>query len=278
MKVLLFGGSGMLGEAVRAELQTRGHEIQRPSHVACDISDAAAVGFQFAAGPWEVVVNCAGINPSAPGKPDIPDREIKMVFANACGSQVLAQACRQHGARLVHVSTDCVFSGQLFRSWLNGGPLRYEAQDDPDARDIYGRSKIVGETLGPILDERGAVVRTSFVGLRHGLLRWLLDQAESGHANGYRNALWTGSTVWEVARGLADIAEDPSSHGIVHLATTEVHSKYDVLLRLAEILRLNVAVLPVESPYVNRALRPTRTIRDLWDPAVAAELVERAKA
>ncbi len=275
MKVLLLGGSGMLGAAVHAELADRGHELAWPSHRECDISDGDDVLARLEAVEPDVVLNCAGVSPPAPGKPDIPDREIEMVFANACGPQVLAHACRQRGARLIHVSTDCVFSGHLFRSWTNGAPLRYEAQDEPDARDIYGRSKIVGETLGPILDERGAVVRTSFIGLRHGLLRWLLDQAEAGHVNGYRNALWTGSTVWEVARGLADIAEDASSHGIIHLATTEPHSKYDVLLRLAELLRLNVAIVPVESPYVNRALRPTRTIRDLWDPVVADELVRR---
>lgn len=186
-----------------------------------------------------------------------------MVFVDTVGPQILARACREHGARLVHVSTDCVFSGLTRQA-------RYAVGDFPDARDVYGRSKMVGETL-----ETGTIVRTSFIGLRHGLLRWLLDQTESGHVNGYRNALWTGSTVWEVARGLVAIAEDPSSHGIVHLATTEVHSKYAVLLRLAEILRLNVAVVPVESPYVNRALQPTWTIRDLWDPAVAEELQRR---
>lgn len=269
MKILLYGASGMLGSAVREELFRRDHSHLAPRHRGGhSISDRVDVDLDLTWGP-EVVINCAGVIPDAPGRPAAQDADIEMVLVNALGPQVLAQLCRERGVRLVHVSTDCVFSGAARRL--------LETTSVADTRDIYGRSKLVGETLGPILEDRAVVVRTSFVGPQHGLLRWLLDQAQAGHVNGYRSAWWTGSTVWEVARGIVDLAEDPTSHGIVHLATERVQRKHDVLVRLAEILHLNVAILPVESPYINRALWPTHLIRDLSDPAVAEELARRTR-
>lgn len=270
MRALLFGGSGMLGKAVLTELTARGHDVQFPAHCRCNISINIDVE-NYLSGVRDVVINCAGVIPPAPGKADIPDRDSQMILVNAIGPQVLAHECQKRNIRLIHISTDCVFSGLLFRS-IQKTANRYEVADAPDGLDVYGRTKMLGETFVQTLGEKGAIVRTSFIGPDHGLLRWFLSQNGS-KVQGYLNALWTGSTVWEVARGIADIVEDPDANGIIHLASIAAYSKHDILLRLAKILNLNIEIEPVKTPYLNRALFSTRTLKDLWDPAVISELV-----
>lgn len=288
MKLLVFGGHGMLGRAVGEAARDAGHEsiaVGRGTGGG-DVSDREQVARTLDGVEPDAVVNAAGVIPPTVGKTAAADPDVAMVMTNALGPLVLADACRERGVRFVHVSTDCVFAGT--RPRFQGV---YRPSAKPDAVDLYGRSKAVGELVfgssrhrDSVLVERDhslfAVVRTSFIGFDHGLLRWFVEQAAAGRpAEGWRDALWSGSTVWEVARQLVRIAEalvdKPDVGGIVHLATAAPQAKSDVLRLVRNILELSVPIDVVGGKGLDRSLGSTWPLGDLWDPAVADELRRR---
>lgn len=248
MKLWIVGSKGMLGSAV---MNAAKHQLEAEAVEAVE-------NFQPDAG--SVVVNCAGAIPNGRRQGH------RMVHANAVLPFLLAEKCQEAHARLIHVSTDCVFSGS------NKLPISYV--QSPDPYDIYGRSKALGEEIAHVFSEVDiTVVRTSFVGLQHGLLKWLIEH-NGQTVDGYERVLWSGSTVWEVAQGIIEIIQKPRHYSMEHLATREVWNKYQVLMRLKEILDLKVEIMPVQAPVINRALVPTTVIRDLNDKFVATRLFE----
>ena len=121
----------------------------------------------------EVAINCIGVVKQSPVAADA----VSLVTANALFPHQLAAACSARGVRLIHVSTDCVFSGR------RGG---YAEEDLPDPSDLYGRSKLAGEASGPGI----VTIRASMIGhelrTRNGLLEWLLAQPAGGSVRGIR--------------------------------------------------------------------------------------------
>ena len=162
-------------------------------------------------------------------------------------SAKIAVACGAIGARLVHLSTDCVFSG------ARGG---YTETDVPDASDMYGRSKLLGEVTA----EPALTLRTSMIGLglyrKTSLVDWFL--AQKGRVQGYRNAIFSGPTTRELARVIATLLErHPQASGLYHVSAAAI-SKYDLLLKLRERLRLPVEIVPADEPRIDRSLDSTR--------------------
>lgn len=256
--VAVFGSGGMLGRAVEEELQLRGHNVFAYSHNLIDIGDPRLTQGWPSPVTFDAMINCAGVRPG--GDP------VEMAIANTVGPHVLAARAAAFGIHLVHVSTDCVFSGLA--------PEPYKLSAPADAESLYGRTKAAGEPYG----EHVTVVRTSFIGPDHGVLGWLLTQEKAGaHGiEGWRRAQWTGSTVWAVARYLVDIALRPVRPGpIVHLATAEPITKYEVLRMIKEAMGLNIGILPVDRPEVNRALVPSMVLRPIEHEL--AEIVRRCK-
>lgn len=251
MRIAVFGAAGMLGEAVVEAIAARGHEAIAITRQRCDISDYHDVLLALKIERPDRAINCAGATPDrAPHE---------MVLANAAGPHLLAYHCGSMGIPLIHISTDCVFDGDA--------PIgaRWSIDDQPQPRTIYGLTKYVGEQAAGAV-----VVRTSFIGYRGGLLAWLLAQAASGIGEvvGWERAYWTGSTVWAVARALAQLAAatDPAGHGrLVHLASREILSKHALLLIVRDALGLPLHVAPAADPKINRALDPTLALEGLSD-------------
>ena len=232
----------MLGKCVVDAAMERGHSVE--------------ASFMSSNDP-DVVFNCIGRIPSKAKSP------AEMIESNARWPHTLAATFPD--SRIIHVSTDCVFSGR--KHTFSGG---YTTNDLPDPVDLYGRSKLCGESA-----ERNVLnVRTSFIWFDHGLLPWLLEH-EGPTVPGWLNALWTGSTAPAVARGLLDIAEDSCYEtGVVHLSSRWKKSKYEVLAQLNRVLALGLEVSESVYPYVNRALEPTVELPGLDDPRVITELVD----
>lgn len=254
MRILLFGGTGMLGRAIIRYARERDHIVKHYSHAEAPLTEYGTVDTCFDLDKPDIVINAAGMIPPTAGKDSEVDRvnvPLRMIRANAEGPFVLSTIARYHSVPMIHVSTDCVFSGQYIDE-----PLQVET-DRPDATDVYGRSKALGELcLGS--DGKVTVVRCSFIGPRHGLVRWFLDQPEHAVVKGYANAMWSGSTVDAVANGLIDIAEQGGTGRLEHLSTRDQHSKYDVLLTLALALRRpDIQIEPSDEPRIYRALVPT---------------------
>lgn len=247
------GATGMLGKVVFEEARRKGYNV-KPLSLGSDISKGS------------IVINCAGAIPE--GKRQGSD----MVYANAVLPFEIAEICEERASRFIHISTDCVFRGN------NRNPISNKMEPNPV--EIYGASKAMGEKiLWEYPNILITVVRTSFIGLTHGLMKWFVNSAKNKTSvEGYQNVLWTGSTVWEASRGILEIAEKNNPALIEHLSTERVWSKNEVLQRVNSLLDLGVNIESVTSPRINRALIPTTVIRDLDDHFVSAELWEKFRS
>jgi len=247
--IVVLGAGGMLGEAVVRRLIADGREVAAFTHEQCDASVPLHVRAAMQATLPRVVVNCAGV---LPGR----DRET-MRAVNTEAPRTVALEAAAVGARVIHVSTDCVFSGQQTDLLHTYTP--------PDAADDYGSTKASGEmVMQHVLN-----VRTSFIGARHGLVPWYRQQEQP--VRGYARWYWSGQTVENVAGAIADriFTEE---HGLVHLATRLPMTKLHVL-RLLHVAVRGQEVVPDWAPYRNHALVPTRG----WElPPLTMEDIERA--
>lgn len=259
-KVAVFGASGMLGEVVVETLRNRSLTALEVNHAQTDIADRYAVDAFLDKFQPEAVINCAGVI-------TLKDKPLSdMITTNAIGPIVLAEAALRYNIPLIHVSTDCVFSGSLVND-------QHEWHYRPHPVDDYGQTKVIGESiwhLGSLI----TVVRTSFIGYRHGLLKWLLDQ-EGREILGWTKAKWSGSTVYEVARSLVEdiLLRDIMPKGIIHLSTKSPITKYQLLCLLAEAFKLDVRIITSQEPYINRALKPDIELKGLGYEQVLAELL-----
>jgi dTDP-4-dehydrorhamnose reductase len=161
-----------------------------------------------------VVINCVGLVKQLADADD----PLAALPVNALLPHRLARLCALTGTRLIHVSTDCVFSGR------KGG---YRESDDADAGDLYGRSKLLGE-----VDYANAMtLRTSIIGHElasaHGLIGWFLSQ--QGSVRGFTRAIFSGLPTGELARVMKDfVVPRPDLRGVYHVAADPI-SKYDLL-------------------------------------------------
>jgi dTDP-4-dehydrorhamnose reductase len=258
-RVLVLGGTGMLGHRV-ARAFAGAHEVhatardlavatraQLPAALhKLDVLDSdALVGVLEQVAP-AVVVNCVGIVKQL----DAAKQAIPSIRINALFPHELAQMCSRRDIRLVHVSTDCVFSGDL------PFPQAYREDDTSDARDLYGRTKFLGEVGAPAI-----TLRTSIVGpeLQHanGLLEWLRRQGDA-EVQGFRNAWFSGLTTDTLADVIRDVVEShPGLAGVFHVSADPVN-KHDLLLALKDALALPTTIRGVDTPTINRVLDSSR--------------------
>lgn len=228
MTITILGASGMLGMAVQEAVLHRNLQT-------------------------DLIINCVGAIPLKAYPIE------KVIESNSIFPIKRALEAKIQGIPFIHISTDCVFSGSRQAAYP------YHANDLPDANDLYGRSKALGE----LCVEYGAmVIRTSFVGFDHGLLAWLLQQ--QGEIEGWEAAYWTGSSVYEVARKILEIEFKP---GIYHLSSPKVLSKCSVLEELRDLFQVPVDIKPVVRPAINRALYPDYELRPIDSIEVQRELL-----
>jgi dTDP-4-dehydrorhamnose reductase len=198
------------------------------------------------AAAWDVVVNAAGVIKQRSEAAD----PVQTIAVNTLLPHRLAQACGKRGIRLIHFSTDCVFSGSPDSK---RGPNGYRESDPTDAQDLYGTSKRLGEVTAP-----GAItIRTSLIGPefrgRHGLLSWFLHQSGK-QVSGYTNALFTGLST-RLAAALVNelICNHPDLSGLWQVATNPI-SKYDLLQLFCERYRIKVDIRPDPTVFCDRRL------------------------
>jgi dTDP-4-dehydrorhamnose reductase len=217
----------------------------------------------------DAVVNAVGIIKQRPdGQLTLPCLEVNALFPHR-----LAALSRAAGARLVHLSTDCVFSG------ARGN---YGEEDRPDPPDVYGMTKLLGE----VDDGSALVLRSSIIGLElstsRSLVEWFLRAR--GTVRGFTRAVYSGLTTTEMSRLIEKLlVEHPELHGLWHVASEPI-SKYDLLRLLAARLgRDDVEIVPDDTVACDRSLRADRLAGATgyappsWDE-MAAGLSELIKA
>jgi dTDP-4-dehydrorhamnose reductase len=259
-RILVLGGTGMLGHeairvlgeehdmhaSVRDPAAARGHGLNAELH-AFDAGRPDRLPALLEASGAEVALNCIGIVKQLPeGSQPIPSIAINSLFPHQ-----LAAACAERGVRLIHVSTDCVFSGEL------APPAAYTEAHAPDARDLYGRSKLLGE----VSEGAALTLRTSIIGWELeralGLLEWLASQA-GNPIRGFANAHFSGLTTHALARVVGEVVRDHPELGGLYQVSSEPISKYALVSELGEALGLGCTVERVDEPHVNRVLDSSR--------------------
>lgn len=190
-----------------------------------------------------VVINCIGLVKQLLEA----SRPITAIRLNSLFPHEVAEACAQCGARLIHISTDCVFSGDL------PAPRAYTEADDPDPRDVYGRTKLLGE----VEEAPALTLRTSIIGWElgrvTGLLEWFAAQ-EGAKVSGFTNAVFSGLTTRALARIVRQLVQHhPQTTGLYHVSAQPI-DKYSLLVMLRQSMGLNCELVPDASVRVNRAL------------------------
>jgi len=261
MKTVVLGASGMLGNTMlRVFAEGAEHDVfgtVRTGDVrrhfppllserlisGVDVENPDALTRLFAEIRPEVVINCVGLVKQL----SHADDPLQALSINAVLPHRLARLCALTGARLIHISTDCVFDGR------KGG---YREIDPPDALDLYGRSKSLGEVSYP----HAITLRTSIIGSElnsaHGLIGWFL--AQSGRVRGYRRAVFSGLPTVELARIVRDIVlRHPDLHSVYHVAASPI-SKYDLLGLVAAAWEKKIDIDPDDSVVIDRSLDASR--------------------
>ena len=257
-RILILGVTGMLGNALFCELgnedglevygttrsNRHGIDIEgvphaRELYTGVDARDLESLYFAFRECRPEVIINCIGVIKQDP-KIMIAASTIEV---NSLFPHLLADKCRESGARLIHVSTDCVFSG------LRGD---YVESDNPDPADLYGRSKLLGE-----IDQEGSItLRTSIIGHELSsavsLLDWFLEQ--KGEVKGFTKAIFSGITTVEFASLIRNVVLPRSDlWGLFHVASTPI-SKFELLSIAAEEYGWTGRIVPFDEFVCDRSL------------------------
>jgi dTDP-4-dehydrorhamnose reductase len=261
MRILVLGASGMLGNAMfRLLSQDAGLEVfgtvrsawvrrlfapeaGRRLIAGVDVENQDALARVFADVKAQVVVNCIGLIKQLADADD----PLQALPINAMLPHRLARLCELGGARLVHVSTDCVFAG------TKGN---YRESDPSDATDLYGKSKLLGEVAYP----HTITLRTSIIGHElgsaHGLVGWFL--AQEGRVRGYTRAIFSGLPTVELARVVRNVVlARPDLSGLYHVASSPI-AKHDLLKLVAQVYGKAVEIVPDNAVVIDRSLNADR--------------------
>lgn len=251
-KILLFGATGMAGHIAYFYLKSTGkYEITNvvfrnkltEDSIIVDVANQDEVASLVKEIKPDIILNCIGV--LIKGSSKRPDNAI---LINAYFPHLLKRLADEVGGKLVHISTDCVFSGE------KGS---YAENDFRDADDIYGRSKALGE----IINDKDLTIRTSIIGPElkkegEGLFNWFMNQ--SGEVNGYTEAYWGGVTTLELAKAI-DNALDNDLTGLVHLTNGHKIAKYNLLQLFKKIWNKNITINPYNGKTADKSLLKSET-------------------
>lgn len=254
--VLILGSGGMLGHVVNLYLRSQTEfylvtDVARNSNILCpdfvlDLVDFDALNKLIEVESPDVIINCVGIlNGNSLNSP------ADTILINSYLPHFLEKITSGSKCRVVHISTDCVFSGK------NGA---YKENDIRDADDIYGKSKALGE----IINSHDLTLRTSIIGpeLKEngvGLFHWFMHQ--SGEINGYTHAIWSGVTTLELAKVIHETIQQ-NLVGLAHVTNGEKISKFDLLLLLKEVWKKNdICINAFADYFVDKSLSPSKLLK-----------------
>lgn len=262
MKILILGASGMLGSAMFKTLSKnqslhvvaslRDHKktsffdqrLQANLIAGVDVLDQDSLTQLLANTRPDVVINCVGLIKQLGNAKD----PLVALPLNAMFPHRLARLCALLGARVVHISTDCVFDGKKGN---------YLESDLSNAEDLYGKSKYMGE----LHDYPHAItLRTSIIGheldSKHSLVDWFLSQ--EGEVKGFSKAIFSGLPTVELAKVVeCHVLPKPELSGLYHVAAAPI-SKLDLLTLVAQEYRKNIRIVPDSQLVIDRSLNGIR--------------------
>lgn len=252
MKFLVLGCNGMAGHQISLYLQEQGHDVTGfalekskilDKSIAGDATDFPALKQIIQNGKYDTVINCIGVlNQFAENNHPLA------VMLNSYLPHYVAQVANEVGTQVIHMSTDCVFSGARGQ---------YTEADFPDGTTFYDRSKALGE----LNDDKNITLRNSIVGpdinqKGIGLLNWFMQQ--DGELKGFTGAIWTGQTTLQLAKTM-EVAARERATGLYNTVPKESINKYDLLQLFNRYFKNNsITIHPVEGVTANKSLKRTR--------------------
>ena len=262
MKVLVLGATGMFGNMMMTSLYKDGRyeawgtlrditglkhfpAVIHPNLISgVDVLDEDKVQSVFETVQPDVVINCVGLIKQLATAND----PLIVLPINAMLPHRLSRICGEFNSRLVHISTDCVFSGDKGF---------YDESSESDAKDLYGKSKYIGEVTELL---HAITLRTSIIGheltTNYALIDWFLSQKET--VKGYVNAIYTGLPTIELANVIMDyVIPRPNLNGLYQVASKPVN-KYDLLQLVSEIYGKKITIIPDKSFNMDRSLNGAR--------------------
>lgn len=267
-KILLFGATGMAGHIAYYYLQSTGkYDIVNVTYrtkltndsIIVDVSNKDSVQQLIQNIRPDLILNCIGVLIN--GSKNHPDNAI---LINAYFPHLLKKISDEIGAKLIHISTDCVFSGKKGN---------YTETDFRDADDIYGRSKALGE----IINDKDLTIRTSIIGPElkikgEGLFHWFMQQ--KGTINGFKTAIWGGVTTLELAKAI-DYAITQNQTGLIQLSNGIGITKYDLLHLFKRIWnRKDIKIQPFDGNGVDKSIAKSERF-DYRVPGYEEMLIEQ---
>ncbi len=279
-KLLILGGTGMIGHGLFYELskcadldvyataRSEKHleqwfppDLRKKIRVNVDADNFDTVIRALASIQPDIVINCIGLIKQLPLSHD----PLSAITTNSLLPHRVSLVCRTAGARMIQVSTDCVF---------NGSKGNYTEADPSDATDLYGRSKFLGEVEYP----HCITLRTSIIGHelkgKLGLIEWFL--AQEGSINGFTRAIYSGTPTVEFARVIKEyVLPNPQLSGLYHVSAEPI-SKYDLLKLVAKRYSKEIEIKPFDDIFNDRSLDSSR-FREAtgYNPPSWEELVDK---
>lgn len=251
MKFLVLGCNGMAGHLISLYLAERRHDvtgfaIEQSKFIKSIVGDATNFPILreiITSGKYDTVINCIGILNQFAEK-----NKSLAVTLNSYLPHFLADVTEKTSTQVIHMSTDCVFSGKRGQ---------YTEDDLPEGATFYDRSKALGE----LNDDKNITLRNSIVGpdinpRGIGLMNWFMQQ--DGEIGGYTRAMWTGQTTLQLAKTMESAAKERAS-GLYNTVPSSNISKYDLLQLFNKHLRGGkLSICPVEGVNADKSLKRTR--------------------
>lgn len=251
MKLFVLGCNGMAGHIISLYMKEQGHDVfgldraksKYVDSIAGDAKDTELLRSIINEGKFDSVINCIGIlNQFA------EENKSLATYLNSYLPHFLAEVTDGTDTQVIHMSTDCVFSGK------RGS---YTEDDFPDGETFYDRSKALGE----LNDTKNITLRNSIVGPDInpngiGLLNWFMKQ--KGEIKGFTKAIWTGQTTLQLAKTM-EVAAKEKAHGLYNTVPDGHISKYDLLRLFNKYMRDDTVVIhPVDGVNADKSLKRTR--------------------
>ena len=265
-KVLILGSTGMLGHQVVNYLKGFSDFIVddisyrnklRMSTIIVDAMSKSVLEEAIVKLKPDFIINCIGI--LVKGSQD----EERAIYLNAYLPHQLKTIAKNINSKLIHISTDCVFSGSRGQ---------YIETDSRDGQGVYSQTKILGE----IVDSVNLTLRTSIIGPElknngEGLFHWFMNQ--SSDVSGYTKAIWSGVTTIELAKAVK-WSIDNNITGLYHVTNNSSISKYDLLQLFQKHTKKSIRIKSINGKYVDKSFIDTKLLMDYEIPSYEKMVVE----
>lgn len=252
-KVLILGSTGMLGHQVYYHFKDNGnYEVINFSYrnqltsetIILDLKNKSDLEKLLKNQNPDFIVNCVGVLIN-----EANDNPANAIYLNSYLPHFLAGICDEINAKLIHISTDCVFSGEKGN---------YTETDETDGKDIYAKTKALGE----VINSNHLTLRTSIIGPElkkngEGLFHWFMQQ--SGSVYGYTNAIWSGVTTLELAKAIMWGIENKIS-GLYHITNNTSINKNELLNLFKKFTNRDIEIIPHQDKISDKSFIDTRRL------------------